>query len=42
MLKQIYAIIEKPDSGLRPEALEALQLSASEKTHAHTDVGASG
>ncbi len=42
MLKQIYAIIQQPDNGLRPEALEALQKSASEKTHAHTDVGASG
>jgi len=42
MLKQIYEIIQKPDHGLKPEAFEALQLSAKEKTHAHTDLGASG
>ena len=30
MLKQIYEIIEKPDHGLRPEALEALQRLAAE------------
>ena len=42
MLKQIYEIIQKPDNGLKAEALEALQLSAKEKTHAHTDLGASG
>jgi formate dehydrogenase subunit delta len=42
MLKQIYEIIQQPDNGLKPEALAALQLSAKEKTHAHTDLGASG
>ena len=42
MLKQIYAIIQKPDHGLKPEAFEALQLSAKEASHIHTDVGASG
>jgi formate dehydrogenase subunit delta len=25
MLQEVYAIIQKPDAGLRPEALEALQ-----------------
>jgi formate dehydrogenase subunit delta len=42
MLKQIYAIIEKPDHGLKTEAFEALQLSAKEATHEHSDLGASG
>jgi hypothetical protein len=25
MLQEVYTIIQKPDAGLRPEALEALQ-----------------
>jgi formate dehydrogenase subunit delta len=42
MLSQIYAIIEKPDHGLKPNALEALQILAHEEKHEHADVGASG
>jgi hypothetical protein len=42
MLNQIYAIIEKPDHGLRPYALEAVQILAHEEKHEHSDVGASG
>lgn len=42
MLNQIYAIIEQPDHGLKPNALEALQILAQEETHEHSDVGASG
>jgi formate dehydrogenase subunit delta len=42
MLKQIYDIIQKPEHGLKPEAFEALRLSAEEATHEHADLGASG
>jgi formate dehydrogenase subunit delta len=42
MLKQIYAIIQQPDSGLRPNALEALQILAKSDPHAHSDLEASG
>jgi len=42
MLNQIYAIIEKPDHGVKPNALEALQILAREDKHEHADVGASG
>jgi formate dehydrogenase subunit delta len=42
MLNQIYQIIEKPDHGLRPNSLEALQILAREDRHEHADTGASG
>lgn len=42
MLSQIYAIMEKPDHGLKPHSLEALQILAHEEKHEHADVGASG
>jgi len=42
MLKQIYAIIQKPDHGLQPNSLEALQILAKSDPHLHTDLGASG
>jgi formate dehydrogenase subunit delta len=42
MLSQIYQIIEKPDHGLRPNSLEALQILAREDRHEHADTGASG
>jgi len=42
MLSQIYAIMEKPDHGLKPNALEALQILSHEDKHEHADVGASG
>jgi formate dehydrogenase subunit delta len=42
MLKQIYAIIQQPDNGLRPNALEALQILAKSDPHAHSDLEASG
>ena len=42
MLKQIYEIMQKPENGLQPYALEALQILAKEATHAHADVEASG
>ena len=42
MLNQIYAILEQPDNGLKPYALEALQILAHEEKHEHSDVGASG
>jgi formate dehydrogenase subunit delta len=41
MLKQIYEIVGKPDNGLKPEALEALQKLAKSAQH-HTDLTASG
>ena len=41
MLKQIYAIIQKPDHGLKPEAFEALQNLAKAAAH-HSDLEASG
>ena len=42
MLKQIYAILEKPDHGLKPNSFEALQILAHEEKHEHADTGASG
>lgn len=42
MLHQIYAIMQKPDHGLKPNSLEALQILKDEETHAHSDVEASG
>jgi formate dehydrogenase subunit delta len=42
MLKQIYAIIQKPDHGLRPNSLEALQILAKSDPHLHSDLEASG
>ena len=42
MLKQVYAIMQQPDHGLRPNSLEALQILAKEKKHPHADVEASG
>lgn len=42
MLKQAYEIVQKPDNGLKPYPLEALQILAQEATHAHSDVEASG
>jgi len=42
MLKQIYAIIQKPDHGLKPNSLEALQILAKSDPHAHADLEASG
>jgi formate dehydrogenase subunit delta len=42
MLNQIYQIIEKPDHGLLPNSLEALQILAHEDKHEHADTGASG
>ena len=41
MLNQIYQIIQKPDHGLKPEALEALRVLAASDLH-HSDLGASG
>jgi formate dehydrogenase subunit delta len=38
MLKQIYEIIEKPDHGLRPEALEAVQRLSAAAQHKTADV----
>ncbi len=42
MLHQIYAIMEQPDNGLKPNAFEALQALRQEETHVHSDVEASG
>jgi formate dehydrogenase subunit delta len=42
MLHQIYAIMEKPDHGLKPYSVEALKILKDEETHAHSDVEASG
>jgi formate dehydrogenase subunit delta len=42
MLKQIFEIMEKPDHGLKPYPLEALQTLAQESLRAHSDVEASG
>ncbi len=42
MLHQIYAIMQKPDHGLKPNSFEALQILQDEETHAHSDVEASG
>jgi formate dehydrogenase subunit delta len=42
MLSQIYAIIEKPDHGLKPNSLEAVRILAHEEKHEHSDVSASG
>ena len=42
MLKQIYQIIRQPDHGLKPYALEALQILSKGDPHAHADLEASG
>jgi formate dehydrogenase subunit delta len=42
MLKQIYKIHRKPDNGLKPYALEAIQILAMSDPHAHADLEASG
>jgi formate dehydrogenase subunit delta len=42
MLKQIFEIVQRPDNGLKPYPLEALQALAKESLHAHSDVEASG
>ena len=42
MLSQIYTVLDKPDNGLKPNALEALQILAHEEKHEHADTGASG
>ncbi len=42
MLNQIYAVLDKPDNGLKPYPLEALQILAHEDKHEHADTGASG
>ena len=42
MLRQIYAIIRQPDSGLKPHTLEAIQILAKSDPHAHADLEASG
>ncbi len=42
MLHQIYAILEQPEHGLKPNTYEALQILAHEAKHEHADVEASG
>jgi formate dehydrogenase subunit delta len=42
MLKQIYEIARRPDHGLRPYALEAVQILASQPTRSPVDFGATG
>lgn len=42
MLRQIFEIMERPEHGLRQNALEALQILAKEERLAHSNLEASG
>ena len=42
MLKQIYKIMRKPDNGLKPYTLEAIEILSKSDPHAHSDLEASG
>jgi formate dehydrogenase subunit delta len=42
MLKQVFKIVRQPEHGLKPYALEALQILSKSDPHTHADLEASG